>query len=181
MNTFIKTFLILVCAFCLAGCAPHYFNFKLTDQTTSSGDLDIDLQKASIVARHLPSNEVDIYQNIILINVGEAPVSIGVRSFAVKSSMFNYELHTINMDTGGIKNPGEGTTLYSIDTDENRLPVFLKPQDSIDLTVIHSLPGKMDAQEYRKLRVNEELTVTIKIDETKFELKYIATEEDTPF
>ena len=163
----------MCCASCLAGCAPHYYLFDLIESVQPENK-SFKIIKNSIIARHLPGNTIDIFQNFEVVNLKNEAIPIREYSFKVNSTIFIYELLNINQDIGTIKNPGAGIVLYSKESKEDIQPISIKARDTLKLTVIYKLNEKLAEPEFRSRREGEKVTVNLQFNELKCSYFYKA-------
>ncbi len=170
---FYKTIILLCCASCLAGCAPHYFFFDLIESLQPNNKTFKVINNA-VVARHISGNHIDIFQSLELLNLTNETFALKQYSFKANSTVFIYDLLNINQDTGTITNPGSGIVLYAKDTKDDMQSINIKGRDTLKLTVIYKLNEKLSEPEFKSRREGEKVTVNLLFNELKYVYIYRA-------
>jgi hypothetical protein len=167
--------ILMLCTYCLAGCAPHYYHFELLEKSVSGETPQLKMINHSFIARHLPGDRVDLAQNLEIINTKNEPLEINGYSFEAISSVFTYKLTNINRNTGGLENPGAGLVLYA---ENKKTPsIIVKASDTLNLTIIYQLKEEISETDFKEKRIAEKVTVRMQFNELEYTYKFKAKNE----
>lgn len=177
MSRFLKLGLIFWCAVSLAGCAPHYYNFKLISKTTNEEEGKLKLIDYNMVARHLPGDQVDIFQTVKLVNTSSQELQLNDYSFTAESTVFQYELSSIIRNNPSPQDPGKGIVIYDKTSTGKPSIIRISPGDTLDTTLIYKLTRSISEEEFKTGRKGEHLTITMQFEKLKYLHKFIAKED----
>ncbi len=167
----------MLCTLFFYGCAPHYYYFELLEKSIINNETNINIKDGAFYAMHLPGNKVSVSQNLVIVNPQKIPLEIANYSFKINSTIFTYEWSKVINNSKDFKKPGEGTTVFSNNKNQNMLPFTIKAKDSVNLTVFYNLNQDISEEEFKNIRIGEELTLEMNLQKNRYRYRFKAKSE----